>query len=205
MMDFVQGLVAGYGIAIPVGAVSVLIFTTGMRSGFATGFMAGAGAATADLIYATAASVAGTALVLLLQPIARELRIAGAAVLIGLGAYGVVRAFMRRGTRDSAAVPGGLLRAYGQLVGITIVNPLTVVYFAALVIGRDPGGTPSFAGRLLFVLGAALASLSWQTLIAGLGSIAHNRIPERFRLLATIGGNAVVVGLGARMLVRTLV
>ena len=50
---------AGYGIAIPVGAIAILIVDMGLRRGFGLGFMAGAGAAAADFIYASLAAVAG--------------------------------------------------------------------------------------------------------------------------------------------------
>jgi len=42
MASFAAGLLAGFGIAVPCGTVSVLIMTTGMRYGFPRGFMAGA-------------------------------------------------------------------------------------------------------------------------------------------------------------------
>jgi len=85
-----------------------------------------------------------------------------------------------------------------------MVNPLTVVYFAALIIGRDQGGPSIVADRLAFVLGAAVASLSWQTLLAVLGSLLHGRLPSRFRTGAVIAGNLIVAALGARILVLAL-
>jgi threonine/homoserine/homoserine lactone efflux protein len=204
MSSFVEGLLAGYGIAIPVGAVSVMIMTTGMTSGFRTGFMAGAGAATADLLYATLASLAGAALVLVLQPLARELRIAGGLVLICFAAIGVIGGL--RGAAEAAQAPPRArpLRTYARLLGITIINPLTVVYFAALILGRDAGRTPTASGRLLFVAGAALSSLSWQTLLAGLGALLRRGLPPRLRLGAVLLGNLIVAALGVRILVRAL-
>ena len=62
MTAFLEGLAAGYGIAIPVGAVAILIVNTALSGGFRLGFMAGAGAATADLLYAGVAVLAGVAL-----------------------------------------------------------------------------------------------------------------------------------------------
>jgi hypothetical protein len=53
------GFAAGYGIAIPVGAVAVLIVETGIRSGFRAAAAAGAGAAPADGIYAAIAAIFG--------------------------------------------------------------------------------------------------------------------------------------------------
>jgi hypothetical protein len=51
--SFWDGVLAGYGIAIPVGAIAVLIIDVSIRRGLAIGMQAGAGAATADLIYAS--------------------------------------------------------------------------------------------------------------------------------------------------------
>jgi threonine/homoserine/homoserine lactone efflux protein len=216
MQGFFEGLAAGYGIAVPVGAVSILIVTTGMKSGFRRGFAAGAGAATADLVYATAASVAGGALVIVLQPVARLFRVGGGIVLILMAAWGLVQVGRSRkpGTEervgaaadartaaDATAGPGA---SYIQLLGITLVNPLTVVYFAALILGRDQGGPSIVADRLAFVLGAAFASLSWQTLLAVLGSLLHGRLPSRFSTGAVIAGNLIVAALGARILVLAL-
>ena len=59
MNAFWEGVLAGYGIAIPVGAIAILIVDMGLRRGFPPAFMAGAGAATADFIYALLAVIAG--------------------------------------------------------------------------------------------------------------------------------------------------
>ena len=89
MFAFTDGLLAGYGIAIPLGAIGILIVGMGVRCGFRIGFMAGAGAATADLLYAVIASAAGTVLTTLLAPIAPLLRIGGGLVLVGLAIMGL--------------------------------------------------------------------------------------------------------------------
>ena len=81
-------LAAGYGIAIPVGAVSVLIVETGLRSGFRSAAAAGAGTATADAVYATIAAVFGTALAAALIPWQAPLRAAAVVVLVGLALRG---------------------------------------------------------------------------------------------------------------------
>jgi arginine exporter protein ArgO len=206
MQGLLEGLAAGYGIAVPVGAVSILIFTTGMKSGFRRGFSAGAGAATADLVYASAATAAGSALVIVLQPVARFFRIGGGLVLILMAAWGLAQAFRSRKERPATERPAtaGPGATYIQLLGITLVNPLTVVYFAALILGRDQGGPSIVTDRAAFVLGAAFASLSWQTLLAMLGSLLHGRLPPRFRTGAVIGGNLIVAVLGARIFVLAL-
>ena len=54
------GIFAGYAIAVPVGAIAVLIIEAGMVGGLRRGLAAGAGAATVDLAYcATALGIGG--------------------------------------------------------------------------------------------------------------------------------------------------
>ena len=201
MSPFVEGLVAGYGIAIPVGAVAILIVNTAIRCGFRLGCLAGAGAATADVLYAILASIAGVALTVALQPLAVPLRLLGGLVLSGIGCVGLWQGWRRSGQSKRTAEACAPLRTYAQFVGITIINPLTVVYFTAFIIGRDAAAARfSLAANLLFILGVGLSSLSWQTLLAALGGIAGNRLSPRFQLLTTVLGNLLVVALGLRIL-----
>jgi arginine exporter protein ArgO len=86
--------------------------------------------------------------------------------------------------REGAGVPGpaGPLSTYVQLLSVTLVYPLTIVYFTALILGREGRGEALLVDRLTFVIGAAAASLAWQTLLEGFGSIFHGRMsPDSVR------------------------
>jgi hypothetical protein len=85
---WLAGLAAGYGIAMPVGAIAVLIASPAASSSFRVGAVAGLGAATADLWYAAVVASSGYAL---LRQIAGPLRLVGATVL-GVGVVRGVRA-----------------------------------------------------------------------------------------------------------------
>jgi arginine exporter protein ArgO len=205
MVPFFEGVAAGYGIAIPVGAVAILIVNTAIVQGFRLGAFAGAGAATADTLYAAVAVLVGGAAAALLAPVAVPLRAIGGFILIGFAVVGILQ-----GLRPSAPASRSPSRAkpwamYLQFLGITIINPLTVIYFAALVLGRGPtAGMYTPAANLLFILGVALSSLSWQTLLAGLGGLAGTRLSGRFRVAAVVIGNLIVLILGARILLSAL-
>lgn len=193
----VDGALAGYGIAIPVGAVAILIVNTAIAYGFPAGFMAGAGAATADFAYAFLAVVAGTVIATWLEPYQTPLRAVSGVVLIGLALIGLLA--LRRPSQAESARPGASspLRVYLRFVGITLVNPLTVIYFTAFILGRGSASLgSSMAANTAFVLGAGLASLSWQTLLAVLGGLAGSRLTPRFRILTTSAGNLLVLALG---------
>ena len=84
-------------------------------------------------------------------------------------------------------------RTYLRFLVITLLNPTTILYFAALILGRpDLGDGP--AERTAFIAGAALASTSWQLLLAVLGALAHQRLPWKLQLGISLLGNAVVAG-----------
>jgi len=210
---FVAGAIAGYAVAIPVGAIAVLIVETGIRRGFRVAAAAGAGAATADFLYATLAMLGGTAVAPVLAPISVPLRVAAIVVLLLFGGRGILRAWQARGLppptagadKPGADEPGaiGPLGTYGRYVGLTLLNPTTVVYFGALVLGLPSLAADPLA-RPAFVVGALLASLSWQTLLAGIGAIAHHRLPPRFQVAISLLGNLVICGF-AVALARSLV
>lgn len=203
MNVFLDGLLAGYAIAVPVGAIAILILETAMRRGFVEGFAAGAGAATVDLVYASLAGLAGQILAPLLAPAAAGLRLASAAVLMGLGVWGLGRLVSTRGSSPGAVPtlrPGGALRTFFQFVGLTLLNPMTVAYFAALMLGQNARAPITGLDRLAFVAGVAVASFSWQTLLAGLGALAHRRLSPRVRFWTGVLGNSLVALLGARLL-----
>jgi arginine exporter protein ArgO len=91
---------------------------------------------------------------------------------------------------------------YLRFLALTLVNPLTVVYFSSLVIGLRLEW--SFAAGAVFAAGAFAASLSWQLLLAALGAVGRHRLGAGFRVTAAVIGNLVVVGLAAAIVVRAL-
>ncbi len=200
MAAFLEGVLAGYGIAIPVGAIAVLILDVSLRRGFRTGFMAGAGAAFADFLYAALAVVAGGILAQIISPYAVQVSIISGVVLLAVGLYGLVRSLRySEKAETNGAGSYGSGKVFAQFLGLTFINPLTIVYFSALILGgaKNLVSVPEHAA---FVIGAGLASLSWQTLLAGLGSLGHERLSPRFQIATSIIGFLVVIGFGLRIL-----
>lgn len=194
---FIAGVIAGYGIAIPVGAIGVLIIDAGIRHGFRTAAAAGAGAAGADITYAATAAIFGSALASVLAPIAVPLRVGSVALLVAIAVRGLLA--LRRDAHAEPTVvagPPGALRTFTLFLGLTLLNPMTVVYFAALILGLSSTGTGPLE-KLAFVAGAGLASLSWQMLVAFAGSRLHHRLSTRARLVTGLVGNVVVLILAA--------
>ncbi|HEX7473782.1 MAG TPA: LysE family transporter [Candidatus Limnocylindrales bacterium] len=208
---FLAGAVAGYGVAIPVGPIAILILDTALRRGLRTGLAAGAGAATADGVYATIAGIGGAAVAGVIAPISVPLRMASVAVLVVIAARGLVvvrramqaRAIPMGGSTGAVADPESAARhrataTYLRFLGLTIVNPSTVVYFAALVVGL-PAVSGGAAERIVFAAGAFVASISWQSLLAVVGAVVHRRLPPSARLYTSLAGNLIVLALAANI------
>jgi arginine exporter protein ArgO len=203
----VGGLLAGYGIAIPVGAVGSYLVALTARTTPRIGVAAALGVATADGGYALAAVVGGDALAQVIEPAAGVLRLVSTVLLVGIGLLGWLRAIRahRRPTGSAVSVTtGSAWRAYLGLLGITLVNPTTVVYFTALVVGGHgtvngvPPGDPVADG--VFVLAAFSASASWQLLLAG-GGVLLGRVltGPTGRLVTGLVSGAVIIALGPRL------
>ncbi|WP_328467350.1 LysE family transporter [Actinoplanes sp. NBC_00393] len=193
---FLAGVVAGYGIAVPVGAIAVLIAGLSARISLRVGAAAGLGAATADGLYALVAVAGGAAVAGAIAPIAEPLRWVGAVVLLGLAGWTTWGALRHRTVTERSERPTTPLRAYAGILGLTLLNPATVIYFAALVLGNGGAG-----GGVWFVVGAFLASASWQLLIAGGGSLIGRLLTgERGRLITALVSSAVIAVLAVVML-----
>jgi threonine/homoserine/homoserine lactone efflux protein len=193
---FLAGLAAGYAIAVPVGVIAVLILETGMRRGFRIAAAAAAGAGTADGIYALLAAGFGAALAGLVEPITRPVRILAVAALVVIAVRGLRSIRVGGSGGRSERLPASALGTYGRLLALTLLNPATIVYFAALILGLpNLGDAPGERGA--FVAGVLVSSMSWQLLLASIGALAHRRIPPRLQVVASVIGNLVVLAFAA--------
>ncbi|MFF1324038.1 MULTISPECIES: LysE family transporter [Streptomyces] len=201
----VAGLLAGYGIAVPVGAVATYLVSLTARTSLRTGVCAALGVATADGLYALVAALGGSALAAALRPVLVPLRWASALVLVFLAVRGAVTAVRhyrgQRLTTRSAPPPPSPARAYLALLGITLLNPTTVIYFAALVLGTRAADAVSPLEQGVFVLAAFAASASWQLLLAGGGALLGRLLTgSRGRLVTALVSSGVILLLAVRML-----
>ncbi|MFF8292757.1 LysE family transporter [Streptomyces sp. NPDC016309] len=201
----VAGALAGYGIAVPVGAVGAYLVALTARTSLRVGVAAALGVATADGLYALVATGGGSALAPLVAPVVVPLRWASAVVLVVLAVRsGAVALGQYRGRRTAARedeAPVGPWRAYLALLGITLLNPMTVIYFAALVLGSRATGSPEPLEQSVFVLAAFLASASWQVLLAGGGALLGRALTgSRGRLVTALASSALIIALAVHLL-----
>lgn len=201
----VAGLLAGYGIAIPVGAIATYLVALTARTTLKIGAFAALGIATADGLYALIATVGGSALAPLIEPIIVPLRWISVLVLLGLAARGAVTGVTQyrrlQGSNRSAETPPTPVRAFLVLLGMTMLNPTTIIYFTALVLGSQDTST-SYLNQVIFVLAAFTASASWQLLLATGGTLLGRVLTSpRARLYTALASSALITALAVRLLI----
>ncbi|MEW1590181.1 LysE family transporter [Micromonospora vinacea] len=203
---FLAGLVAGYGVAIPVGAIAILILGLSARTSFRVGAAAALAVATADGLYAAVAVLGGAGLAGIIAPVAGPLRVVAAVVLLGLAGHGLWHTWSAHRSRrpptaragQGMGTPGW---AYAALLGLTLLNPMTVLYFTALVLGRRDTADTGALAVALFVAGVFLASASWQLIIAGGGTVVGRALTgPRGRLVTGLVSSALIAALAVAAL-----
>ncbi|MFI5638951.1 hypothetical protein ACIA8H_16180 [Streptomyces goshikiensis] len=184
-----SGAAAGLGVAMPMGAMSVLLLQEAIRERRAA-VAAAAGVAAVDLGYAALATALGPWVAAHVTPAEAWIRLAAAAILLTIATRGLLstrpaappaNAAVASGT--PAAGPGpvaGPGRTFARYVGLTAVNPTTALYFAALTTAQGAALRAGAAGAA-FVTGVALASLLWQQALVALGALAGSRISPAAR------------------------
>lgn len=212
----VAGAVAGWGIAVPVGAVGTYLVAIAARRGFRRGAWAALGVASADAVYACVAVVGGAVVASLVEPVARPLRLASVGALVAVAVGIALPAVRQRMASDRLPVGGAGqpdpaitrdpasstdARAFATFLGMTLLNPMTVVYFAALVLGGQGELFASTGDRIAFVVAAAAASASWQLVLAGGGALLGRLVTSPTGRLATaLVSSVVIVVLALRLL-----
>ncbi|RKE17676.1 LysE type translocator [Streptomyces sp. TLI_171] len=185
---------AGLGVAVPLGAVGVLLLQEGRR-----GWAPAAGGATAvaavDGAYAAVAVLAGPQVAALLSGHESAVRAVSALLLGAIAVHGLLG--LRRSV-ETAEGPSarGAGRSFVRFALLTAVNPTTALYFTALIAAR---GTTAHAGATAFVTGVFLASLAWQHLLAAAGAFAGARLGPRLRRATYAAGYGLVALLAVRL------
>lgn len=193
---FGAGLLAGLGIALPLGAIGVLIVREGIERGLRPAATAALAVATVDFSYAIVAVVLGRGVSEALAGWERAIQLVGAAaltVVVVLGLRGLWRS-SRSGSpsRPNPQQPLPVAHVFGRFVALTAVNPMTAVYFVALTTGLAGQITGGGAGAE-FATGVFLGSLAWQLVLAVGGALAGARMTDRIRVGVSLVGYGIVM------------
>ena len=191
-----RGFVLGFSIAAPVGPIGLLCIQRTLEKGFRSGVATGLGAATADAAYGALAAFGFSALTGILVASSGAVGLAGGFFLCWLG----IRIFLAKPASRAAGAPEngrGLLADFASTFILTLSNPMTILFFAAVITGFS--GETSAGGTLqglLLVTGVFLGSVAWWLFLSLLVGGFGKRFDDRARLLVNHISGAVVLGFG---------
>ena len=136
----------------------------------------------------------GAAASALLAPILPAARLVAGAALAVIAVRGLL-AVPSPVDGEGTSRPGN---TYFLFLGLTMLNPPTVIYFVSLAIAL-PEVSAEFPSRAAFVVGAFLSSLSWQEFLAVVGAMLHGRLTPRLQRITAVVSSFIILALAARV------
>jgi len=167
---FVQGIIIGLTLAVPVGPLALICIQRTVSDGRLHGIFSGIGVATADSFYAAVTFLGLTVISGLIIAQQYLFRFLAGVVLILIG----MRVFLSIPSAISAKTEHETyLKDYLSMVALAIANPLTLVFFLVILPGYGVviHGT-SFLSAVEFVAGVFFGSTVWWVVLCGsIGSV----------------------------------
>ena len=156
MQSFIQGVLMGLGVSVPIGPVNVLIMSYALRS-YTKALCLGLGAMSADMLY-LALSAFGISQLAKIPIVFACISVFGAAFLLYI-ALGIYRQ-AKRSVQIQSAERGSHVAVFGKGFLLNIFNPYVIMFWlsVSVSIGREHFG--------LALAGLVCGILSWITLFA---------------------------------------
>jgi threonine/homoserine/homoserine lactone efflux protein len=183
-MLFFKAMIAGFAIALPVGAIGAMCMRRGLQGRWIVSLLTGLGAATADTCLAAVAMFGLSLVTEYLNANEHWLRIVGGLFLIYIG----VRMVRKRQLRVTETPRPQLLQmrhwriwlsTFSTGFGLTIINPATFLAFIAVFAGL--GLFPDQANGLVelwtIIVGVFAGSMLWWCVLTGMAFAARHRLP----------------------------
>lgn len=196
----VAGVVAGLGVAMPLGAIAALLLREGLVHGFGVAAASAAGVATVDLLYCAVATVTGALVAGAIEDQRGLFLVISGTAIVAIGLRQLSHGLTER-ERPSGELPrSSAWAAYARFVGLTAINPLTLVYFVALS-GAVTSAGGSWLTPVVFTVAVGVSSLAWQLALAMVGSFFGGVVSAPTTRIIGIAASLLVIALGIAVLV----
>lgn len=198
-IPLIKGLIIGLSIAAPVGPIGILCINRTLNKGRRAGLLTGLGAATADAIYA---SIAGFGLTFVSNVFVSQqvwFQLIGGTFLCFLG----IKTFLSKTSDHIVPIrEQSLVGTYGSTFLLTLTNPMTILFFAAIFAGIGATGTSGgYVSAGLLVFGAFGGSCLWWLVLSCSVSLFRTRFNARSTRWLNMISGLVIAGFGALALV----
>jgi threonine/homoserine/homoserine lactone efflux protein len=200
LSPFLQGIIIGLTLAVPVGPISLLCIRRAVADGRLHGIVSGLGVATADSLYAAVAVMGLTVISGFIVAQQIFFRAITGLVLIGVGAK-VFLSLPDEPVENGRHEPYS--RNYLSMLAITLANPLTILFFIVVLpgFGIVIGGTSPLTS-FEFVVGIFSGSVLWWVILCGAVASVRSRFSvQNLQLINHISGALIVLfGIGTLLL-----
>jgi threonine/homoserine/homoserine lactone efflux protein len=200
--DLLAGLAFGLILQVSVGPVCFAVLHRGLTQGFVQAWAMVWGVALVDSLY-IALSVAGVSALLQLGPARAATGIGGALLLVYFGVrYLRAPGALAPEARATDGSGGSLLKSFTYGAGLTLTNPLTILFWAGVLGAMMSTRTFDGAhGALYFCIGCVVATLLFLTGVAGAGHLLEPLLTERRALWLNRVVGLFLVGFAVRLLI----
>ena len=203
MLTFFIGVLSGFCLALPVGAVAILCINKTLQFGFKSGLAVGLGAAFADAFYAFIAIYSLTTISNIFLQNQEILRIIGGLCLIFISIRMILSGPVVIETKEVAYSkwPQDIISGFV----ITLSNPLTYIGFIALL-SYIHLAFRNFNSELVlnFSLGAFAGSLIWWLILIEFARFLKNKVNSTFIKRSNIISGFIILVFGALVILSTL-
>lgn len=180
-----RGMLIGLMVSVPLGPMGVLIIQKTLHKGALSGFIAGMGAACADLFYATVAAFGLGFVINTIKTHEVILQIVGGIFLLIMGLNIYFANPLKQIKARRRVTKKGLLGDFLSLFFLTVSNPVTVVVFMAVLQEhlywekRRP-----FSTEIMLLIGVLLGGSAWWYTLSTIVNVFRKKF--KLRVLVTI-------------------
>lgn len=187
---FIQGIIFGFFLALPVGPVGVLCVQRTLAEGRLHGLLSGLGAAVGDALFGAIAAFGISAVKDWLEAHQDDLRIIGGIVLLLLAVRTVMGKSGHRPKRETKqadnenrVVTHSLVKDFISTFMLAVTNPITLIAFAGMLatLGITDAGA-SVGNASLLVAGVFAGSAAWWLAISTTAGILRPFVDGSYQI-----------------------
>ncbi len=199
-----KGILIGLLVSIPVGPVAVLCIQRTMNKGALSGFITGAGAAFADIVYSIIAGFSITLIKDFLTDNQAIIRIVASIFLLFI-AYRIFFSNPAKQLRKLRREGNKFFSDFATSFLLTVSNPLTIGAFGLLYSEFDMvDSSTSSIEVIVMVVSVVAGALLWWLSLVGIVSIFKKRISLRNLVTVNKVTSVLIVGFALFVLITVL-
>lgn len=200
-MAFVRGAVVGFALAAPMGPVAVLCIRRALARGRLQAFIAGLGAALADMVFGAVAGLGLTVISTFIMDYETVIGIVGGTLVLGLGITTYRTPVVMT---DGNVLVKSLRRDFAAAFTMAITNPATMIAAIGVFAAFGPIDIHTSPGRAFWlVFGVLIGSALWWLILAAVAATLRARfIASGLRWLNRVSGS--IIGLSGAVVLITV-